>query len=284
MVSLDLATGKPGSENVSTSSSDKTDLIGLERPQIEELLISFGLGEKEARMRTRQLWNWIYVNGITDFERMSNVSKVARELFHSKFSLQRPEVISEQVSSDGTRKWLFRFVDPANPNLPPVDVETVYIPEPSRGTLCVSSQVGCTLTCTFCHTGTQRLVRNLTAGEIVGQVVMARELLGDFPGGERPMNGLVPGGETRAITNIVMMGMGEPLYNFENVKNAMLIFSDGDGLSVSKRRITLSTSGVVSEIKAIGEQAGVMLAISLHAVRDDLRNELVPINKKWPIR
>ncbi len=284
MVSLDLATGKPGSENVSTSSSDKTDLIGLERPQIEELLISFGLGEKEARMRTRQLWNWIYVNGITDFERMSNVSKVARELFHSKFSLQRPEVISEQVSSDGTRKWLFRFVDPANPTLPPVDVETVYIPEPSRGTLCVSSQVGCTLTCTFCHTGTQRLVRNLTAGEIVGQVVMARELLGDFPGGERPMNGLVPGGETRAITNIVMMGMGEPLYNFENVKNAMLIFSDGDGLSVSKRRITLSTSGVVSEIKAIGEQAGVMLAISLHAVRDDLRNELVPINKKWPIR
>ncbi len=235
-------------------------------------------------MRTRQLWNWIYVNGITDFDRMTNVSKSAREMFTTYFSLKRPEVISEQVSSDGTRKWLFRFVDPENPKLPPVDVETVYIPEPSRGTLCVSSQVGCTLTCTFCHTGTQRLVRNLTAGEVVGQILMARELLGDFPGGTRPTNGLVPSGEMRAITNIVMMGMGEPLYNYDNVKKALLIASDGDGLSVSKRRITLSTSGVVDKIGPTGDEIGVMLAISLHAVNDELRNELVPINKKWPLK
>ena len=290
MVSLDLVTGKnlatgeSGPDHAASSGFARTDLVGLDRAEIQKLLVSLGLDDKEARMRTRQLWNWIYVNGITDFEKMSNVSKAARELFLANFSLKRPEVISEQVSSDGTRKWLFRFKDPANPNLPPVDVETVYIPEPSRGTLCVSSQVGCTLTCSFCYTGTQRLVRNLSAGEIVGQVLMARELLGDFPGGTRPVNGLVPRGETRAITNIVMMGMGEPLYNFENVKNAMLIFSDGDGLSISKRRITLSTSGVVPQIEATGKETGVMLAISLHAVNDELRNKLVPINKKWPIK
>ncbi len=168
--------------------------------------------------------------------------------------------------------------------MPPVEVETVYIPEAERGTLCVSSQVGCTLTCTFCHTGTQKLVRNLTAGEILGQVLMARERLGDFPGGSRPTDGLVPGGDTRAITNIVMMGMGEPLYNYDNVKKALLIASDGEGISLSKRRITLSTSGVVPQIEPTGREIGVMLAISLHAVRDDLRNELVPINKKWPHR
>lgn len=281
MVSLDL--DAPASFALKLSPV-QTDLIGMARGDIEINLTCLGLSEKEARMRTRQLWNWIYVNGLTDFDRMSNVSKSAREMFSTHFSLKRPEVISEQVSSDGTRKWLFRFTDPANPNLPPVDVETVYIPEPSRGTLCVSSQVGCTLTCTFCHTGTQRLVRNLTAGEIVGQVLMARELLGDFPGGMRPTNGLVPKGDTRAITNIVMMGMGEPLYNYDNVKNALLIMSDGDGLSVSKRRITLSTSGVVSQIEPTGREIGVMLAISLHAVNDELRNELVPINKKWPLK
>jgi len=262
----------------------KTDLVGLSRLEIEAQLLEIGLDKKSARMRMRQLWNWIYVNGITDFSRMSNVSKSARELFEEHFSLVRPEIISEQVSSDGTRKWLFRFFDPAKPALPPVDVETVYIPEPTRGTLCLSSQVGCTLKCTFCHTGTQNLVRNLTAGEIVGQVLMARELLGDFPGGKRPENGLTPSGEVRAITNIVMMGMGEPLYNFENVKTALLIMSDGDGISLSKRRITLSTSGVVSKIEPTGNDIGVMLAISLHAVNDELRNELVPINKKWPIR
>ncbi|MGN6487771.1 MAG: 23S rRNA (adenine(2503)-C(2))-methyltransferase RlmN, partial [Devosia sp.] len=172
-----------------------------------------------------------------------------------------------------------------NPLLPPVDVETVYIPEEDRGTLCVSSQVGCTLTCSFCHTGTQKLVRNLTAGEILGQVLMARERLGDFPGGQRPDDGgLVPSGDTRAITNIVMMGMGEPLYNYDNVKQALLIASEEAGISLSKRRITLSTSGVVPFIEPTGREIGVMLAISLHAVRDDLRDILVPINKKWPLK
>ncbi len=284
MVSLNLGAKGDTSLDALNQISNRVDLIGLSREEIEGHLANFGLAPKEARMRTRQLWNWIYVNGITDFDRMTNVSKSAREMFTTYFSLKRPEVISEQVSSDGTRKWLFRFVDPENPNLPPVDVETVYIPEPSRGTLCVSSQVGCTLTCTFCHTGTQRLVRNLTSGEVVGQILMARELLGDFPGGTRPTNGLVPSGEMRAITNIVMMGMGEPLYNYDNVKKALLIASDGDGLSVSKRRITLSTSGVVDKIGPTGDEIGVMLAISLHAVNDELRNELVPINKKWPLK
>lgn len=283
MVTLDMQTTDLAS--VSAAIQDiKTDLIGLDRAEIQQKLVEIGLPDKEARMRTRQLWNWIYVNGITDFSRMSNVSKNAKALIDTHFVLRRPELVSEQVSTDGTRKWLFRFTDPANPKLPPVDVETVYIPEPSRGTLCVSSQVGCTLNCTFCHTGTQVLVRNLTAGEIVGQVLMARELLGDFPGGTRPTNGMVPKGDTRAITNIVMMGMGEPLYNFDNVKTALLIMSDGDGLSVSKRRITLSTSGVVDKIAPTGEDIGVMLAISLHAVTDELRNELVPINKKWPLK
>ncbi|MCB9992167.1 MAG: 23S rRNA (adenine(2503)-C(2))-methyltransferase RlmN [Hyphomicrobiaceae bacterium] len=260
------------------------DLIGLDRDEIGLELAKLGLDPKEARMRAKQLWNWVYVNGVTDFGRMTNVSKGARQLFADNFTLDRPEIVAEQVSADGTRKWLFRFRDPAQPNLPPVDVETVYIPEIDRGTLCVSSQVGCTLTCTFCHTGTQRLVRNLTAGEILSQILVARERLGDFPGGTRPADGgLVPAGDTRAITNIVMMGMGEPLYNFDNVKKALLIASDGDGISLSKRRITLSTSGVVPEIRRTGDEIGVMLAISLHAVRDDLRNELVPINKKWPL-
>lgn len=284
MVSLDMSVKDEAPSGVLDQIPDRIDLIGLSREEIERHLTDFGLTPKEVRMRTRQLWNWIYVNGITDFDRMTNVSKSAREMFTTHFSLKRPEVISEQVSSDGTRKWLFRFIDPENPKLPPVDVETVYIPEPSRGTLCVSSQVGCTLTCTFCHTGTQRLVRNLTSGEVVGQILMARELLGDFPGGTRPTNGLVPSGEMRAITNIVMMGMGEPLYNYDNVKKALLIASDGDGLSVSKRRITLSTSGVVDKIGPTGDEIGVMLAISLHAVNDELRNELVPINKKWPLK
>ncbi len=273
-----------GHENSLSGEKIKYDLIGISRPEIEDHLSEMGLAEKEARMRTKQLWNWIYVNGITDFNKMSNVSKVARQLFEENFSLVRPEVVSEQVSTDGTRKWLFRFLDPKNPALPAIEVETVYIPEPGRGTLCISSQVGCTLNCSFCHTGTQRLVRNLTAGEIVSQLLMARDLLGDFPGGKRPVDGMTPSGDVRAITNIVMMGMGEPLYNFENVKKALLIMSDGDGLSISRRRITLSTSGVVSQIEPTGNEIGVMLAISLHAVRDELRDELVPINKKWPIK
>ena len=259
------------------------DLVGLSKKEIAANLGEIGLSERDARMRASQLWNWIYVNGVTDFSAMTNIAKGFRGDLERAFSIGRPEIVSEQVSIDGTRKWLFRFRDPVHPNMPPVEVETVYIPEADRGTLCVSSQVGCTLTCSFCYTGTQKLVRNLTAGEILGQVMMARERLGDFPGGVRPSDGLVPAGENRAITNIVMMGMGEPLYNYDNVKKALLIASDGEGLSLSKRRITLSTSGVVPQIEPTGSEIGVMLAISLHAVRDDLRDVLVPINKKWPL-
>ena len=259
------------------------DLVGLSKKEIASHLGGIGLSERDARMRASQLWNWIYVNGVTDFSAMTNIAKGLRADLDRAFSIGRPEIVTEQVSIDGTRKWLFRFRDPAHPNMPPVEVETVYIPESDRGTLCVSSQVGCTLTCSFCHTGTQKLVRNLTAGEILAQVMMARERLGDFPGGARPTDGLVPAGESRAITNIVMMGMGEPLYNYDNVKQALLIASDGEGLSLSKRRITLSTSGVVPQIEPTGREIGVMLAISLHAVRDDLRDVLVPINKKWPL-
>jgi 23S rRNA (adenine2503-C2)-methyltransferase len=271
----------------------KAPLIGLSKGALAEALVGTGIAEKEARMRSSQLWNWLYVNGVTDFEQMTNIGKGVRQTLADNFVLDRPEIVSEQVSSDGTRKWLFRFRDPANPNMPPVEVETVYIPEEDRGTLCVSSQVGCTLTCSFCHTGTQRLVRNLTSGEILGQILMARERLGDFPGGVRPDDGgLVPAprgsggseGDSRAITNIVMMGMGEPLYNYDNVKQALLIASDGAGMSISKRRITLSTSGVVPYIEPTGREIDVMLAISLHAVRDDLRDILVPINKKWPLK
>lgn len=266
------------------ASTGALPLVGMDKAEIAAALGDFGLGEKEARMRANQLWNWTYVNGATEFGVMSNIAKGFRAELADKFTLDRPEIISEQVSNDGTRKWLFRFRDPNQPNMPPVDVETVYIPERDRGTLCVSSQVGCTLTCTFCHTGTQKLVRNLTAGEILQQILMARQLLGDFPGGTRPDDGgLVPGGDTRAITNVVMMGMGEPLYNFDNVKKALLVASAGDAISLSKRRITLSTSGVVPYIEPTGSDIGVMLAISLHAVRDDLRNELVPINKKYNI-
>ncbi|WP_196260262.1 23S rRNA (adenine(2503)-C(2))-methyltransferase RlmN [Pelagibacterium limicola] len=259
------------------------DLVGLSRREMAGELAGIGLSERDAKMRASQLWNWIYVNGVTDFGAMTNIAKGLRAELAQVFTVGRPEIVSEQISIDGTRKWLFRFRDPAHPNMPPVEVETVYIPESDRGTLCVSSQVGCTLTCSFCHTGTQKLVRNLSAGEILAQVMMARERLGDFPDGVRPTDGLVPPGETRAITNIVMMGMGEPLYNYENVKKALLIASDGDGLSLSKRRITLSTSGVVPHIEPTGREIGVMLAISLHAVRNDLRDVLVPINKKWPL-
>jgi 23S rRNA (adenine2503-C2)-methyltransferase len=270
----------------------KAALVGLSRTKLVEALAGTGIDAREAKMRASQLWNWIYHRGVTDFERMSNIGKAARQQLADNFRIERPEIVTEQVSSDGTRKWLFRYRDPQNPLLPPVEIETVYIPEEDRGTLCVSSQVGCTLTCSFCHTGTQRLVRNLTAGEILGQVLMARERLGDFPGGTRPTDGLVPAprgsggseGDSRAITNVVMMGMGEPLYNYENVKDALLIASDEAGISLSKRRITLSTSGVVPYIEPTGREIGVMLAISLHAVRDDLRDMLVPINKKYPLK
>jgi 23S rRNA (adenine2503-C2)-methyltransferase len=288
-IALDLSTVP----NLRPAVPGKQPLVGLSRAKMAEALVGAGLAERDAKMRASQLWNWIYHRGLTDFERMTNIQKDVRRALAEKFELSRPEIVSEQVSSDGTRKWLFRFRDPENPRLPPVEIETVYIPESGRGTLCVSSQVGCTLTCSFCHTGTQRLVRNLTAGEILGQILMARERLGDFPGGVRPDDGgLVPAprgsggseGDSRAITNVVMMGMGEPLYNYDNVKEALLIASDEAGLSLSKRRITLSTSGVVPQIEPAGREIGVMLAISLHAVRDDLRDMLVPINKKYPLK
>ncbi|ODA68075.1 Dual-specificity RNA methyltransferase RlmN [Methyloligella halotolerans] len=251
-------------------------LIGLSREALAERLGAIGVPEKQRRMRAAQLWNWMYVRGVDDFGAMSNVAKGLREELAGRFALGRPEIVSEQVSQDGTRKWLLRLADGR-------EVETVYIPEDDRGTLCISSQVGCTLTCSFCHTGTQRLVRNLEAGEIVAQIMLARDRLGDWPGAEGPEDKTgIPDGP-RKITNVVLMGMGEPLYNFDNVRDAMAIVSDGEGISLSKRRITLSTSGVVPEIPRWGEEAGTMLAISLHAVRDDLRNELVPINKKWPI-
>ncbi len=276
-ISLDIA-------NANVKTATKPALVGMDRDDLAAALEELGLPEKQRKMRISQLWNWLYVNGASDFDQMTNIAKGLREDLADKFDLSRPEIVSEQVSTDGTRKWLFRFKDPMQPNMPPVDVETVYIPEEDRGTLCVSSQVGCTLTCTFCHTGTQKLVRNLTAGEIVSQILMARERLGDYPGGERPTDGIVPRAGIRSVTNVVMMGMGEPLYNYDNVKKAMLLMSDGEGLSLSRRRITLSTSGVVPSIPKIGEETGVMLAISLHAVNDELRDELVPINKKWPLK
>jgi len=260
---------------------EKKPLIGLSREEMAQALASIGVPERQVNMRVRQLWHWLYVRGVSDFSRMFNISKELRAKLDEHFTIARPEIVEEQISQDGTRKWLLRF--PPRGAGRPVEVETVYIPEEDRGTLCISSQVGCTLTCSFCHTGTQKMVRNLTAGEILDQLLIARDRLGDFPDADTPDGAIVPA-EGRKITNIVMMGMGEPLYNFENVKQALLVASDGDGLSLSKRRITLSTSGVVPEIYRTGEEIGVMLAISLHAVRDELRNELVPINKKYPLK
>jgi 23S rRNA (adenine2503-C2)-methyltransferase len=259
----------------------KPSLIGLSRGQLAEALGELGVAPAQRKMRVQQLWHWIYFRGTTDFETMTSVSKELRAALAGRFTLERPEVVSEHVSVDGTRKWLLRLPGETSGERPH-EVECVYIPDTERGTLCVSSQVGCTLNCTFCHTGTQRLVRNLTAGEIVGQVMAARDRLGDWPGGARPSDGVVPNGE-RCVTNIVMMGMGEPLYNFEAVRDALAIVADGDGLAVSKRRITLSTSGVLPNIARTGSEIGCMLAVSLHAVRDDLRNELVPLNRKYPI-
>src|SRR5271168_3334847 len=217
-------------------------------------------------MRTRQLWNWIYAHGASDFASMTNLAKDFRGQMAERFSLERPELVTEQISNDGTRKWLLRTG-------PGIEFETVFIPEPGRGTLCVSSQVGCTLTCKFCHTGTQKLVRNLTPAEILGQVMIAKDALDDWPSTQ-------PG---RSITNIVMMGMGEPLYNFDNVKAALGIVIDGSAIALSRRRVTLSTAGVVPMIPRAGSEIGSSLAISLHAVRDELRDQIVPINKKYPI-
>ena len=292
---------------------DKPSLVGLTRAQLADALGELGVPEAQRKMRVQQLWHWLYFRGVTDFEAMTSVSKELRALLAAHHTLDRPEVVAEQVSVDGTRKWLLRLPGEVQGERPH-EVECVYIPDSGRGALCVSSQVGCTLNCTFCHTGTQRLVRNLTTGEIVGQVLAARDRLGDWPGalpppqgegGERsepggvsaaiesdptppafaPLDGRPSpsGGGMRKITNIVMMGMGEPLYNFEAVRDALLIVADGDGIAISKRRITLSTSGVVPLIGRTGAEIGCMLAVSLHAVRDELRNELVPLNRKYPI-
>ena len=260
---------------------EKPSLIGLTRAQLADALGSIGVAEAKRKMRVQQLWHWIYFRGFASFDEMTSVSKELRAALADRFALARPEVVAEQVSVDGTRKWLLRLPGEVQGERPH-EVECVYIPDTERGTLCVSSQVGCTLNCTFCHTGTQRLVRNLTAGEVVGQVMAARDRLGDWPGGVRPTDGVIPSGE-RCITNIVMMGMGEPLYNFDAVRDALLIMADGEGIAISKRRITLSTSGVVPNIARTGAEIGCMLAVSLHAVRDDLRNQLVPLNHKYPI-
>jgi 23S rRNA (adenine2503-C2)-methyltransferase len=253
----------------------KPSLIGLSRAELAARLGEIGVAPAQRRMRVQQLWHWMYVRGARQFDQMTSISQEMRKELDRHFTVARPEVAAEQVSNDGTRKWLLRLssgdgLEKAH------EVECVYIPETDRGTLCVSSQVGCTLNCSFCHTGTQRLVRNLTAGEIVGQVMVARDRLNDWADRDTPNGG-------RLITNVVMMGMGEPLYNFEAVRDALLIVADNEGIGISRRRITLSTSGVVPNIARTGEEIGVMLAISLHAVRDDLRNELVPLNRKFPI-
>ncbi|MFD1327823.1 23S rRNA (adenine(2503)-C(2))-methyltransferase RlmN [Mycoplana ramosa] len=284
MASLDFLNGaEPATEKPvrKPREAEKPSLIGLSRDDMGKALVEKGVPERQVKMRVSQLWHWLYVRGVSDFDHMLNVSKDMREMLKEHFTIARPEIVEEQVSNDGTRKWLLRF--PPRGAGRPVEVETVYIPEEGRGTLCISSQVGCTLTCSFCHTGTQKLVRNLTAEEILAQLLLARDRLGDFPDRDTPAGAIVPS-EGRKVSNIVMMGMGEPLYNFENVKQALLIATDGDGLSLSKRRVTLSTSGVVPEIYRTGEEIGVMLAISLHAVRDELRDMLVPINKKYPLK
>jgi 23S rRNA (adenine2503-C2)-methyltransferase len=247
-----------------------TNIVGLTRDQLRAALIAAGTPEKQAKMRVGQVWQWVYHWGVRDFAQMTNLAKEFRALLAEKFTIELPEVVTRQVSEDGTRKYLVRIAGGH-------EVEVVYIPETDRGTLCISSQVGCTLTCSFCHTGTQKLVRNLTAAEIVGQVMLARDDLGEWP---------VPGApkdETRLLSNIVLMGMGEPLYNFENVRDAMKVVMDGEGIALGRRRITLSTSGVVPEIARTATEIGCLLAVSFHATTDEIRDRLVPINKKWNI-
>ena len=238
--------------------------------------------QKQQRMRGAQLWSWIYARGAANFGAMTDVSKDLRTKLDQSFSLARPIIVQQQISNDGTRKWLLRLEKRERDKKAP-EIETVYIPEPDRGTLCISSQIGCTLTCPFCHTGTQRLVRNLDANEIIQQVLIARDHIGDWPGAHLPDDRRLLPTTDRKITNVVLMGMGEPLYNFDNVKAAVEVIADSDGLSISKRRITLSTSGIVPEIERWGAETRTMLAISLHAVRDELRDVLVPINRKYPI-
>ena len=246
------------------------NLVGLTRDELRDTLIEAGTPEKQAKMRVGQIWQWIYEKGVREFDEMTNLAKSYRAMLAQTFAIELPEVVTRQISEDGTRKYLVRIAGGH-------EVETVYIPEEDRGTLCISSQVGCTLTCSFCHTGTQRLVRNLTASEIVGQILLARDDLGEWPIAGAPKN------ETRLLSNIVLMGMGEPLYNFDNVRDAMKIAMDPEGISLSRRRITLSTSGVVPEIAKTAQEIGCLLAVSFHATTDETRDKLVPINKKWNI-
>ena len=258
----------------------RPSLVGLSRAELMAALGSLGVPEKQQRMRAGQIWHWIYHKGVTSFAAMTNIAKDLREKLEESYQIARPEIVTEQKSSDGTRKWLLRLAPDDRGQRH--EIECVYIPEEDRGTLCISSQVGCTLTCTFCHTGTQKLVRNLTAEEIVGQIMLARDRINDWP--DDLAANQQPPTSGRYITNVVLMGMGEPLYNFDHVRQAMEIASDGEGISLSKRRITLSTSGVVPEIVRAGEEIGTMLAISLHGTTDEIRNKLVPLNKKYPIK
>ena len=265
--------------NIIAPTTRKPGLVGLSRPELMDALALVDVPERQRKMRAQQIWHWLYHRGVTSFADMTNISKALRQKLEETFDISRPEVAARQISVDGTRKWLLR--------LPPDDtgarheVEVVYIPEEDRGTLCISSQVGCTLNCTFCHTGTQRLVRNLTAGEIVSQVLVAKDDLGDWP--ERIAQNPDAPASRRWITNVVLMGMGEPLYNFDNVREAVGIISDGEGISLSRRRITLSTAGVAPLIPKAGAEMDVMLAISLHATTDEVRDRLVPLNRKYPI-
>ena len=270
----------PVARDITPRADGRTDLLGLPKDRIRALFADAGLDAKQAKLRAKQVFHWLYHRGVTDFEAMTDIAKTMRPWLAERFVIGRPNVVEAQHSTDGTRKWLLRTDDGH-------EFEMVFIPDADRGTLCVSSQVGCTLNCRFCHTGTMRLVRNLTPGEIVGQVMLAREALGEWPKGR--MDDLGDESESaytsdgRLLTNIVMMGMGEPLYNFDNVRDALRIVMDGDGLALSKRRITLSTSGVVPMMARCGEEIGVNLAVSLHAVTKDIRDEIVPINKKYGI-
>ena len=275
----------PAARDITPRADGRVDLIGLPRTRISELFEQAGLDRKAAKLRAKQVFHWLYHRGVTDFDAMTDIAKTMRPWLAERFVIGRPEVVEAQHSTDGTRKWLLRTADGH-------DFEMVFIPDEARGTLCVSSQVGCTLNCTFCHTGTMRLVRNLTPGEIVGQVMLARDALGEWPRGTMASMAdaededdeaahYTPDG--RLLTNIVMMGMGEPLYNFDSVRDALTLVMDGDGLALSKRRITLSTSGVIPMMERCGEEIGVNLAVSLHGVRKDVRDELVPLNKKYGI-
>jgi len=270
----------PVAREITPRADGRVDLVGLPRKRIAELFEHAGLDARQAKLRAKQVFHWLYHRGVTEFAAMTDIAKAMRPWLAERFVIGRPEVVEAQHSTDGTRKWLLRTADGH-------DFEMVFIPDADRGTLCVSSQIGCTLNCRFCHTGTMRLVRNLTPGEIVGQVMLARDALGEWPKGrmdmldeESPAEYTADG---RLLTNIVMMGMGEPLYNFENVRDALRLVMDGDGLALSRRRITLSTSGVVPMMARCGEEIGVNLAVSLHAVNKTVRDEIVPLNRKYGI-